>query len=98
VTTADIDQLRSLTQAAAVFKRKKATLLNWINRGVVVNGSRVKLQGCRVGGLWMVYVDAMDAFMRATNPDAVPVPESPTAQAKRFAADKQRALKLIRGN
>lgn len=68
-------------------KKNTEVANRWITRGVRgPDGSRVRLAGVKVGGVWHTSEDAFDAFVAATTGGA-----SPPAPAGRTPAEERRA-------
>lgn len=87
----------SLSQLAARVGRTRMTVWLWVNRGVTVGGRVVRLGGARIGKRWTVTREAWEQFERDCNPQARPLPESPTAAARRAERARKLALELTGG-
>lgn len=97
MTTADLEGCLSVGEVAAKLKKTKVTVWNWIKFGVSREGGRVKLASLRVWRYHVVTPDALDAFLTACNPTAIPLPESPTKLAKRLKAEQAAAAVALGG-
>jgi Protein of unknown function (DUF1580) len=79
-----------------------ASVLRWLTRGVRGrDGTRVRLEGVRVGGRWKSTWPAAERFLARLNPAAAtdgqpdPVPVRAPGQPRR--ADDRAAQELVRG-
>jgi hypothetical protein len=73
-----------------------STVFRWVTTGVRgPDGSRVRLNGVRVGGRWMTSVEALDRFACALTPsfDIEPAAAPRTSQQRVRASDRA-ALEL----
>jgi hypothetical protein len=85
----------TIKQLAARLGVVPRTVWRWIRGGVVAGGRTVKLNARRVGARWAISREAWEAFERACNPGAAPVPESPAQMARRMAADQAELGRLL---
>ena len=95
------EELLTLSQAARLFpghrgakSTSRVTVGRWITRGNrTADGSRVKLEGVRVGSSWMTSREAvnryLEALSRGRTDESVP---TPTPQPKRTGA-RERLVK-----
>src|SRR5262245_50867931 len=68
-----------------------STVFRWVTTGVRgPDGSRVRLDGARVGGRWMTSVEALDRFARALTPsfDVEPAAVHRTSGQRVRASDR----------
>lgn len=81
----------TIPQLAKRVNVSRVTVWRWINRGVSVGGHVMKLAARRSGGRWLITAEAFEEWERALNPQN-PLPESPTAERRRWEREKQEAL------
>lgn len=89
------DTLLSIEDVARETRHSAASVRRWVAHGVLIGGRRVKLAQQRVGGRVYVSRDALDAFHRACNPGAVPVPGNPSAAQRRRQAAADQLLREL---
>lgn len=92
------ETLLSMAQAARKFlpyRRDRpvnpSTIWRWIHDGVTLpDGSAVRLEGIRCGDRWLTSQEAIGRFIDAQTPnlDAPRVPSTPSANARKRAADR----------
>ena len=87
----------SILEAAKKVRRLPLTIHNWINKGVGVNGRRVKLRAVRIGARWVVMPGDLEQFIRDTNPETQPVPESPKIAHARAMREREAARRNLGG-
>lgn len=96
----------SVRQVAEWLDVRHSTVLNWLHIGLrTQDGERVRLRAICVGHRYRTrkrwvkeYIDAVSRHKMPTPEEANErQPESPARQAKRFAAEKQRALDRLEG-
>ena len=93
----------TLAELARRLRKATATVYGWADKGVIVNGHRVKLATERIGGRRHVTATAYREFKAACNPAApaakhpAPSPTRPTAYERRAKAAQQRVAALLRG-
>lgn len=90
-----LEGVETITQLAARVGRNRVTVWHWIKTGIVAGGRRVKLAAVRVGGLWVIDPDHYAQFLKACNPEAPVLPESPAAEKRRGRLAKERARRAI---
>lgn len=79
----------TITELATRVNRTRLTVWRWITHGVTAAGRKVKLRAHRVGGRWEVSPEEWAQFQADLNPDRAPLPESPAAERRRFAREKE---------
>lgn len=92
-----MSDLLTVAEVAAETRHCTATVRHWITAGVMVGGSRVKLDGRRVGGRFLVARDALDRFLSECNPGAAPARPNPATAAGRFARERASVLRRLNG-
>jgi hypothetical protein len=84
----------TIPQLAKRVNVSRVTVWRWISRGIAVGNNVVKLAARRNGGRWSISADAWEQWEAALNPEN-PLPESPTAQRRRWEREKQEALRRL---
>jgi hypothetical protein len=89
---------RNLNQAARLFppyreerRVNASTIFRWIVEGVRrPDGTRLRLEGARVGGRWLTSTHAIERFIRAQTPhlDAAERPRERTQKQREKAAER----------
>jgi hypothetical protein len=89
---------RNLNQAAKLFppfreerRVNASTIFRWIVEGVRrPDGTRLRLEGARVGGRWLTSTQAIERFMRAQTPHlgAAERPRERTQRQRERAAER----------
>lgn len=90
-------EAETITQLAKRLGKNRRTVWLWVTRGVTVGAQTVRLPASKVGFQWTVSAEQYAEFVRRCNPGQHPLPESPAAEKKRFAAEKAAALKKLGG-
>lgn len=90
-------EYETTTQLAKRVGRDPVTVWNWITRGVTVNGVTVKLAARRIGRQWAIAPDEYQQFLKACNPEAPVLPESPAAERRRAAREVERVRRKLGG-
>jgi hypothetical protein len=75
-------------------RTKQSKITRWLVRGLLVNGTRLRLAGVKAGGVWYTTERHIDEFIRATTAGAgVPaVPERTPAERDRASRAASTAL------
>ncbi|MFO0847215.1 MAG: DUF1580 domain-containing protein [Gemmataceae bacterium] len=79
-----------LDRAARYLKVNVLSVRRWVKTGVLINGSRVRLEGQRVGGRYVTSVQAVRRFLAATD---LPPPAPSAEPAVRTPAEASRAAR-----
>lgn len=77
----DLPERMTVTTAAKACDTNVSTVWRWINRGILVNGERVRLQAVRVGGRLVITAISMQRFLTELNRRPPNGPSNPKPDA-----------------
>lgn len=63
----DLPERMTVTNAAQACGANVSTVWRWINRGILINGERVRLQAVRVGGRLFITAESLRRFLTDLN-------------------------------
>ncbi|MBP3953995.1 hypothetical protein J8F10_01605 [Gemmata sp. G18] len=75
--------------------KARMTVYNWVTKRITVGNRKVKLTAVRVGRQWCIQADWYEQFVKDCNPERAALPESPSAEKRRLAAEHARVKALL---
>jgi hypothetical protein len=75
------EALIRISELSRTSGRSADTICNWITKGVVIGGHRIKLEGVRVGRSWFTTAQAYGRFLSACNANNAGAVESRELEA-----------------